>query len=155
MHTYQARVTWQRGDDESFVDKRYSRRHRLFFDGGLEVPGSASPQVVPLPFSDPAALDPEEAFVASLASCHMLWFLALAADAGCCVDDYEDAAEGLMARNEQGRVAITLVTLRPRVRFGGSPAPSGEQILALHHRAHESCFIANSVKSAVRVEPRD
>ena len=154
MHTYQAQVEWQRGESEAFVDNRYSRRHTLRFDGGAEFAGSSSPQVVPLPYSDASAVDPEETFVASLASCHMLWFLSLAGKAGHVVDHYDDEAEGQMARNAQGRVAMTVVTLRPRVRFGGQRQPTPAELQQLHHEAHESCFIANSVKTEVRCEPR-
>ena len=154
MHTYQAEVEWQRAESEAFVDRRYSRLHVLRFDAGVEWAGSSSPQVVPLPFSDASAVDPEETFVASLASCHMLWFLDLAARAGWVVDHYGDEAEGQMARNAEGRMAMTVVTLRPRVRFGGDQPPTPAEVKDLHHRAHESCFIANSVKSEVRCEPR-
>ena len=154
MHLYQAQVEWQRAEGEAYVDKRYSRRHLLRFDGGAEWAGSSSPHVVPLPFSDASAVDPEETFVASLASCHMLWFLDLAARAGWVVDHYGDEAEGQMARNAEGRVAMTVVTLRPRLRFGGQRQPTPAEVNELHHRAHESCFIANSVKTEVRCEPR-
>lgn len=154
MHLYQAQVEWKRQEGEVFVDNRYSRRHALRFDGGVEFAGSASPHVVPLPYSDASAVDPEEAFVASLASCHMLWFLNLAATAGFVVEHYDDQAEGQMARNAQGRMAMTVVTLRPRVRFGGSRHPSPDELDRLHHQAHESCFIANSVKTDVRCESR-
>lgn len=152
MSHYSAEVLWRR-EGAAFVDQRYSRRHLLRFDGGLEVPGSASPQVVRVPLSDPSALDPEEAFVASLAACHMLWFLSLAAEQGFVVDEYRDEARGVMAKNEQGRQAMTEVTLFPQVRFASAP-PSAEQHEALHHRAHECCFIASSVKTTLRCEPR-
>jgi organic hydroperoxide reductase OsmC/OhrA len=151
-HPYTARTVWQRAPDETFTDNRYSRRHQLVFDGGAVWAGSSSPSVVPLPFSDAAAVDPEEAFVASLSSCHMLWFLSLAAAKGFTVDRYDDAAEGLMARNAQRQMAMTVVTLRPRVAFSGSRLPSAEQFDALHHEAHAQCFIANSVKTEVRCE---
>jgi organic hydroperoxide reductase OsmC/OhrA len=108
---------------------------------------------VPLPYSDATAVDPEEAFVASVSSCHMLWFLSLAAKAGFTVDGYLDDAVGVMARNAEGRMAITVVTLRPAVRFAGNP-PSLVQLQQLHHEAHERCYIANSVKSEVRCEPQ-
>lgn len=152
MSEYTAVVVWQRGD-QPFLDNRYSRRHLMRFDGGVEVPGSSSPHVVPLPYSDPAAVDPEEAFVASLASCHMLWFLSLAAKRGFRVDRYVDAAEGVMAPNEAGKLAMTVVTLRPSVQFSGDARPTREEIDALHHAAHDACFIASSVKSEVRCEP--
>ena len=153
MSEYQARLLWEREPAEAFTDQRYHRAHTLSFDGGTVVPGSSSPSVVKLPFSDPAAVDPEEMFVASLSSCHMLWFLSLAAGAGWCVDRYEDDAVGTMAKNDQGRLAMTVVTLRPRVAFGGRQ-PSADELHALHHRAHEECFSANSVKTDVRCEPR-
>ena len=152
MSEYTATVHWQRQADEAFTDHRYHRRHDLHFDGGAVVPGSSAPSSVPLPYSDPAAVDPEEAFVASLSSCHLLWFLALAAKAGHVVEDYRDDAVGVMTRNADGKMAVTTVTLRPVVRFGGDRQPTTDQHEALHHRAHEECFIANSVKSDVRCE---
>ena len=153
MATYTAEILWQRGADEPFVDNRYRRRHLLRFDGGVEVPASSSPHVVPLPLSDASAVDPEEAFVASLASCHLLWFLSLAAKEGYCVDRYADAASGVLAKNAEGKLAMTLVTLRPDVAFFGAKRPTRAELDALHHAAHEACFIASSVKSEVRVEP--
>ncbi|MEN9631236.1 MAG: hypothetical protein RJA10_4464 [Pseudomonadota bacterium] len=152
MSDHTATVHWQRQPDEAFTDNRYHRRHQWHFDGGAVVPGSSAPTSVPLPWSDPTAVDPEEAFVASLSSCHLLWFLHLAGQAGWVVDDYRDAAVGVMARNAEGRVAVTTVTLRPAVRYAGT-APSAEQHAQLHHEAHERCFIANSVKTEVRCEP--
>jgi organic hydroperoxide reductase OsmC/OhrA len=152
MATYTATVHWQRGD-QTFTDNRYSRSHVVKFDGGLEIPASSSPHVVPLPMSNAAAMDPEEAFVASLASCHMLWFLSLAAKRKLIVDDYCDEAEGVMGKNADGRLAITTVTLRPAVTFVGDP-PSDAELRALHHEAHEACYIANSVRTEVHCEPR-
>ncbi len=152
MAQYTAEVLWLRGE-QAFFDKRYSRRHTLRFDGGLEVPGSPSPHVVPVPMSDPSALDPEEAFVASLSSCHMLWLLSVAARQGFRVDRYHDAAVGMMGKNAEGRMAMTVVTLRPDVQFSGERLPTREQIAQMHHEAHEQCFIANSVKTEVRCEP--
>jgi len=153
MADYCACVNWQRRPDEAFTDQRYSRRHDWRFDGGALVPGSSSPHSVPLPYSDPAAVDPEEAFVAALASCHMLWFLSLAAKAGWVVDGYRDDAVGTMARDARGRLAITRVTLRPELRFAGA-APDTAAHEALHHAAHEACYIANSVACELRCEPR-
>lgn len=152
-HEYAAEVLWQRGPDEAFVDNRYSRRHLLRFDGGVEVPGSSSPRVVPLPMSDAAAVDPEEAFVAALASCHMLWVLSLAADQGHVVDRYCDNAVGTMSRNAEGKLWISTVILRPELHFGGTSAPTAAALQQLHQRAHAECFIANSVRSEVRCEP--
>src|SRR4029079_1915111 len=153
MSKYTARVVWERGD-QAFVDNRYSRAHRWSFDGGFEVRGSSSPDVVKPPLSDPNAVDPEEAFIASLSSCHMLWFLSLAAVKKFRVDRYDDEAEGVMAKDAQARTAITRVTLRPAIAFSGDPLPTQADLEALHHTAHERCFIANSVKSEVVIEPR-
>jgi organic hydroperoxide reductase OsmC/OhrA len=153
MSRYVAQLQWSRGD-QPFTDRRYSRAHRLRFDGGVELAGSSSPQVVPLPYSDAAAVDPEELFVAALSSCHMLWFLDLACRAGWCVDHYEDAAEGTLARDAQGRQAMTEVVLRPAVRFAGARCPDAPEVARLHEAAHEACFIANSVRTEVRVAPR-
>ena len=152
MAEHTATVEWQRGDAR-FLDHRYSRAHTWSFDGGARVQGSSSPHVVRPPWSDPAAVDPEEALVASLSSCHMLWFLSIAAGKGFCVDRYVDAASGTLARNAAGRMAMTRVVLRPRVAFSGAARPSAEEIAAMHHAAHEACFIANSVNTDVVCEP--
>jgi organic hydroperoxide reductase OsmC/OhrA len=154
MSQYSAQLEWQRQSDEVFTDNRYSRRHRLRFDGGAELDASSSPSVVPLPYSHAGGVDPEEMFVASLASCHMLWFLSLAAQSGWRVDRYRDDAIGTMSRNAAGQMAMTVVTLRPQVEFGGERQPGTEVLHALHHRAHEQCFIANSVKTELRCEPQ-
>lgn len=150
---HEATVTWQRAEGEAFTDNRYSRRHAWRFDGGAEVAASSSPHAVRLPFSDPSAVDPEEAFVASLASCHMLWFLSIAAQRGFCVDRYHDAATGTMQKNAAGKVAITAVTLKPEVHFSGSRVPTPQELAEMHHEAHEQCFIANSVNSEIVCEP--
>lgn len=152
MALYRATIEWDRGD-ATFVDNRYSRRHSWTFDGGVNVPASSSPHVVPLPLSDPAAVDPEEAFVAALSSCHMLWFLSLAARRGLVVERYVDHAEGAMGVNADGREAMVRVVLRPAVRFGDAGAVGPAIVEALHHEAHEACFIANSVRTEVRCEP--
>lgn len=152
MSTYRARIDWRLGDGEDFRRGRYSRAHTLTFDGGLVVPASASPQVVPLPWSVEAAVDPEELFTASLSNCHMLWFLHKAREAGFAAASYSDEAEGVMARNAAGQEAMTRVTLRPRVEWTGQ-APDAARLADLHHAAHEACFIANSVKTEVVVEP--
>jgi organic hydroperoxide reductase OsmC/OhrA len=153
MHEYTAHLSWTRAPDERFVDNRYSRRHALSFDGGAEIAGSSSPLSVPLPMSDASAVDPEEMFVASISSCHMLWFLGLAAKRKFCVDRYADAAVGVMEKNAEGRVAVTRVTLRPEAVFSGESMPSETDIESLHHEAHESCYIANSVKTEVVCQP--
>ena len=152
MGHYTAEVLWERGDQD-FRGGRYSRAHRLRFDGGIDIAGSASPHVVPPPWSDPAALDPEEAFVSSIASCHMLWFLALAAKDGLCVDRYHDNAAGEMRKNAQGKLFVSRVTLRPQVAFSGPNQPDTDRLAQLHHRSHEECFIANSVLTEIRCEP--
>ena len=153
MAEYKATVEWSR-DGAAFTDNRYSRGHRWRFDGGTEVPASSSPHSVPVPLSVAEAVDPEEAFVASLSSCHMLWFLSLAAKEKFRVDRYEDEAEGVMEKNAEGRMAMTRVTLRPRVQFSGDKLPSPADLERQHHQAHEECFIASSVRTDVRCEPR-
>lgn len=151
MSKYVATVSWERGH-QSFIDNTYSRGHTWTFDGGLSVPASSSPDIVPLPFSVAANVDPEEAFVASISSCHMLFFLSLAAARSIIVDDYTDHATGLMERRPDGRTAMTKIILRPHARYSGDDVPDGEQIERLHHRAHEMCFIANSVTADIVTE---
>jgi len=154
MATYTAEIRWDRGAQE-FTNNRYSRAHTWRFDGGTVVPASSSPAVVPLPMSDATAIDPEEAFVASLSSCHMLWFLAIAAKRGYTVDSYSDEAGGVMGRNAAGKLAMLKVTLRPLVRFSGSGQPDRSTLDALHHAAHEECYLANSVSTEIQIEPRE
>lgn len=152
MHRYEARIAWQR-DGAEFTNHRYSRGHAWTFDGGVTVPASSSPLSVPLPHSVAAAVDPEEALVAATSSCHMLWFLALAAKQGFVVDRYVDDAFGVMERNAEGRQMITRITLQPAIKFADDKAPTAAQLEALHHRAHKECYIANSLKSEVIVAP--
>jgi len=154
MSQYTAVITWER-NGAVFTDNRYSRAHRWNFDGGIELPASASPHVVPLPLSVAEAVDPEEAFVVALASCHMLWFLSIAAKQGFVVESYRDEATGVMAKNADGKLAMTQVTLRPRLMFAREKRPSAAQHEAMHHEAHEQCFIASSVKTDVRCEAVD
>ena len=153
MSVYRAIIDWAPRQGDDFPAGRYSRAHTLTFDGGVSVPGSASPQVIRAPYSEEAAVDPEEAFVASLSACHMLWFLHLAKDAGLDVAGYRDEAEGLLAKNADGRAAMTKVTLKPYNVFKGNQ-PSPREVDDLHHRAHDECYIANSVKTEVAVEPQ-
>lgn len=153
MSDHLLELVWERGG-QPFVDMRYSRRHRIHLDGGLDIPGSSSTTEVPAPMSDPMAIDPEEAFVSALSSCHMLWFLALAGKQGYRVDRYVDVPMGKLARNAEGRKAIVEVVLRPKVEFSGDHIPDEVAFEALHHDAHKLCYIANSVKTDVRVEPR-
>jgi organic hydroperoxide reductase OsmC/OhrA len=151
MSHYTATIQWRRQPGEPFSDNRYSRGHQWSFDGGVSFRASASPHVVPR-FSDPAGVDPEEAFIASLSSCHMLTFLHLAAKAGLVVDSYDDTATGRMTRSPEGRIWVSTVTLRPAVIWSGTP-PDASTVHDLHHAAHEDCFIANSVKTEVSCEP--
>jgi organic hydroperoxide reductase OsmC/OhrA len=146
-HVYHATVLWQRGD-QAFTDRQYSRGHVWRFDEGVEVPGSSSPLVVPR-HSVAAAVDPEEAFIASLSSCHMLFFLDFASRAGFRIDAYEDSATGEMGKDAAGKLYVAKVTLNPRIVFSGDKRPSEAEIAALHHKSHEDCFIANSVKTEV------
>jgi organic hydroperoxide reductase OsmC/OhrA len=151
MAEHRATIRWSRTGPD-FLRGQYSREHTWHFDGGLTVPASPSPSVVPTPWSNPAHVDPEEAFVAAIASCHMLTFLWLASKAGFQVDAYEDEAIGSMAKNDRGAYWLDEVMLRPRITWTGSKAPAGEELEKLHHRAHEECFIANSIRTHVRVE---
>lgn len=152
MHTYEAVVTWDRGG-QNFLDNRYSRGHMWRFDGGAEVPASSSPLIVPVPMSVAANVDPEEAFVAAVSSCHMLFFLSIAAKGGFVIDRYDDRASGVMEKNAEGRIAMTRIALRPCIAFGGERRPTTEEIARMHHESHEKCFIANSIKTEVIVEP--
>ena len=153
MSSYTATIRWTReGEAEDFAKGRYSRAHEWAFDGGATVPASPSPHIVPEPWSDLGGVDPEEAFVASLASCHMLFFVDLARRGGFVVDSYEDEAEGILEKRDDGRMWMSRVTLRPRIAWGGG-APNDEAVADLNHRAHEACFIANSVTTEVVVEP--
>lgn len=152
MGHHNAKVEWHRGDAK-FTDNRYSRAHEWSFDGGVRVPASSSPNVVPVPLSNPAAVDPEEAFVAALASCHMLWFLSIAAKRGFVVDRYEDDAVGELMKNGEGRLTMQTVTLRPAVSFRAGSQPSSAGLEALHHEAHDACYLSNSVRTEIRVEP--
>jgi organic hydroperoxide reductase OsmC/OhrA len=149
-HEYRATVRWDR-DGAVFTDNRYSRAHVWEFDGGLEVPASSSPLTVRPPLSREDAVDPEEAFVAALSSCHMLFFLYFAVKHGFVVDRYEDRAVGIMEKNERGKLFVSKVTLDPHIEFSGEKRPSAEEIADIHHRSHEECFVANSVRSEVVV----
>lgn len=151
MSQHQARIRWARLPQETFVDLRYSRAHTWDFDGGVTVPGSSAVSAVPLPYSKAENVDPEEAFVAAISSCHMLTFLYLAAKEKLVVDSYDDRAVGTMGRNSRGRMAVTAVHLAPRILFSGARGPTQADVDRLHHAAHEGCFIANSVLSEISV----
>jgi organic hydroperoxide reductase OsmC/OhrA len=148
MSEHRATIVWQRGD-QPFTDNAYSRAHEWRFDGGACVPASASPDVVPLPMSVAENVDPEEAFVAALSSCHMLTFLAISAKRGFVVDSYTDAAIGYMGKNDDGRVFVSQVVLEPKISFTGDPVPTAKQLKKMHDQAHHMCFIANSVTTEV------
>lgn len=149
MSRHTAGIAWT--SDGNFAAGTYSRRHQLVFDGGATLPGSPSPDIVPAPMSDPAAVDPEELLIASAASCHMLWFLDLARQAGLDVRSYRDEAEGEMGRIAPGRLGFVRIVLRPEIVFSGDP-PDAALVERLHHEAHERCFIANSLKCEIVVE---
>ena len=152
MSTYTATIRWSRNGAEGFTKGQYSRAHEWAFDGGAVVPASASPHIVPAPWSDPAGVDPEEGFIAAIASCHMLFFLDYARREGWTIDSYVDQALGVMEKDASGKIAVTKVTLRPQIAWGGEKRPTPEGIAHLHHRSHEDCFIANSIKTEVTVE---
>ena len=151
MSLHAATVSWTL-DGGDFLGRRYSRVHRLRFGDGVELAGSASPGVVPPPFSSHAAVDPEAAFTAALSACHMLWFLDHAAKAGFIVTAYEDHAEGELGPRADGVLAMVRVILRPDITFSAARRPTLAEIKRLHDAAHRDCFIANSVTSEVRVE---
>ncbi|MFC0633661.1 OsmC family protein [Brevundimonas balnearis] len=150
MSLHVAEIEWSRGD-QPFLDQTYSRAHAWRFDGGMEVRASSAPTSVPVPMSDPTAIDPEEALAAAVASCHMLFFLALAAKAGFIVDHYADHAEALLETDDRGRKSVTRVTLKPRIDWAGDP-PAPEALRQLQDQAHRLCYIANSIRGEVLVE---
>jgi len=151
VHRYEARISWKR-NGAKFTDARYSRGHEWSFDGGVRLPASSSPSSVPVPYSVVEAVDPEEALVASASSCHMLTFLFVAAKRGFVVESYVDEAFGVMEKNAEGKLAITRITLRPAIEFSSSRPPTAEELEALHHAAHEECYIASSLKTEVVIE---
>src|SRR5215468_478166 len=151
MAEHKATITWRRTGPD-FLRGKYSREHTWTFDGGISVAASSSPSVVPQPYSNPAAVDPEEAFVASIASCHMLTFLYLASKQGFQIDSYSDEAVGVMSKNDQGVPWVSSVTLKPKIAFSGDKVPSAAELDHLHHLSHEQCFIANSIKTEVKVQ---
>lgn len=150
MSEHKAIISWKRTSPD-FLKGKYSREHTWTFDGGATVPASPSPSVVPVPFSNPANVDPEEAFVASVSSCHMLTFLHLACKQGFQVDSYDDETVGVMTKNDKGVAWISAVTLHPRIAYSGERRPTPADEDRLHHAAHEQCFIANSIKTEVKV----
>ena len=153
MSEHKATITWKNTSTD-YLKGRYSREHTWTFDGGLTVPASSSPSVVPVPLSNPANVDPEEAYVASVSSCHMLTYLFLAQRKGFQIDSYEDEAVGVVTKNEKGAPWVSTVTLNPKIIYGGDKRPTPEDEAQLHHGAHEQCFISNSVKTEVTVRSR-
>jgi organic hydroperoxide reductase OsmC/OhrA len=153
MSEHLATIEWRR-DGQSFSDNKYARAHDWRFDGGAVVRGSSAPSSVPAPMSDPAAVDPEEALVAAVSSCHMLFFLAFARKDGFVVDRYSDDAVGVLGKDERGKISITQITLRPVIDFSGETPPDAAALDDLHHRAHEACYIASSIRAGVTIEPR-
>lgn len=154
MIQIETQIRWVR-NGATFTDNRYSRAHHWTFDGGTNVRASSSPHIVPLPYSDPTAIDPEEAFIASISSCHMLWFLSFAAKENWTINSYHDSAVGTMEKNEAGKLIISKVELRPQIEWGSDSIPSPSNIARLHERAHQECFIANSIKTEVTVAKSD
>lgn len=151
MAHHHAGISWKNAGP-NFLKGQFSREHSWRFDGGALVAASSSPAVVPAPNSNPANVDPEEAYVASLSSCHMLTFLYLAGRQGFEVESYEDEAVGITSRNEKGATWVSTVILHPKIVYAGARQPTAEQVQHLHHQAHEQCFIANSVKTEIRIE---
>ena len=151
MSEHKATIRWQRTSPD-FLKGKYSREHTWVFDGGATVAASPSPAVVPGPYANPANVDPEEAFVASVSSCHMLTFLYLASKQGFQVDQYDDEAVGVTTKNDRGVPWVSVITLHPRIAYGGARRPTPAEVEGLHHAAHEQCFIANSIKTEVKVE---
>ena len=148
---HSAIINWSKSPAELFTDNKYGRAHQWRFDGGATFLASSSPEVVPIPFSDETAIDPEEAFIAAIASCHMLFFLSIAASRRYVVTSYEDHVEGIMANNEQGKMAMIKIVLRPQIHFTGTPVPTPREIALMHESAHDRCFLANSVNSVIEI----
>ncbi|MFW7524493.1 OsmC family protein [Vibrio ostreicida] len=152
MSDYTATIRWLRLPQEVFSDNHYSRGHIWEFDGGITVPASASPHIVPLPYAIADNVDPEEAFIAAISSCHMLTFLGIAAKRRYVIDRYEDKAQGQLAQDSKGRTSVTNVTLRPDIIFSGDRQPDHHQLTKMHDLAHQHCFIANSVTTHITIE---
>ena len=152
MHTYTAKISWKSDSPDTFTKNRYTRGHTWSFDGGIEVPASSSPLAVRVPFSIEAAVDPEEALVASASSCHMLTFLWVAAKKGFAIDSYDDDAVGEMTTSDDGKEWISKITLEPKIEWSGDMLPTSDEIAGMHHEAHEGCYIANSIKAEIVVK---
>ena len=151
MSQHSAHIEWQKAPNEMFIDGRYNRVHQWRFDGGFSMPASPSPMIVLPPFSNPDFVDPEEAFIASLASCHMLFFLHFAANQGIVIEGYTDNAVGELAKNVEGKLCITSVTLKPEVILAEQSIAHKKSLAELHHQAHEACFLARSVNFEINI----
>jgi organic hydroperoxide reductase OsmC/OhrA len=151
MSQYYATIKWENSGPD-FLKNEYSREHQWIFDGGTVIAATAAPSIVPAPWSNPEYVDPEEAFIASLSSCHMLFFIHIAAQRGFLLDAYSDDAEGTMEKNSDGKVAITRVVLHPKPVFSGNNIPDEDEISSMHHNAHKDCFIANSVTTVIEID---
>ncbi len=147
-----AKIIWEKSPTENFLDGRYHRAHRWVFDGGMTIEASSSPEIVPVPMSDAALIDPEESFVAAISSCHMLFFLSISAKEKIVVRHYEDNPEALMGEDEAGKTSVLSIVLRPEITFEGPDIPVKATIQRIHHLAHASCFLANSVKTKISVQ---
>lgn len=154
MSDYRATINWRHDGPGSFLKRQYTREHSWHFDGGITVPASSAPSSVPAPWSNADNVDPEEAFVASIASCHMLTYLYVASGAGFAVRSYQDDAVGRMTADPKGRLWVSHIALSPKIEYADGAAPSAEREAALHHQAHDACYIANSVRSEITVRPR-
>jgi glutamate/tyrosine decarboxylase-like PLP-dependent enzyme/organic hydroperoxide reductase OsmC/OhrA len=152
MSEHRVTISWVKSASADFLNRKYSREHTWTFDGGLTIPASSSPSIVPVPYSNPASVDPEEAFIAAVSSCHMLWFLSLAAARGFVLESYNDEAIGVMTKNDRGILWVSEITLQPRIAYSGARQPTSSDEQQLHHEAHEQCFIANSIKTQVTVK---
>ncbi len=148
-----AKLRWKKKPEEVFTNHKYSRLHTWLFDGGTAVRASSSPEIIPAPMSDVSAIDPEEAFIAALSSCHMLFFLSVTASRQYVVDSYEDEVEGITEKDENKKISITKITLRPKVIFSGDNIPSSNEIKFFHETAHKKCYLANSVKAKISIHP--
>ncbi len=150
---HHAKIVWNKKSNESFTNGKYSRAHKWYFDEGTEIIASSSPKVVPIPMSDKSAVDPEEALIASLSSCHMLFFLSIASLKKYNVELYEDNVEGIMGKNENGKIAMLEISLKPKTVFIGTNIPSSNQILKMHQLAHNQCYISNTINSKINIHP--
>lgn len=151
MSHYAATILWETHPHEKFIDHQYSRAHIWEFDGGISISASSSPQIVPTPYSNAENVDPEEAFIAAISSCHMLFFLDLAAQNTLKVERYVDAATGVLGKDETGNIAMLSITLAPKITWSEGHSPNEELIAQLHHQAHTKCFLANSIKTEINI----